>query len=80
MSDVDMTDLGGSPPTAPQEAAPPAPPMPVVQLFAPRSPDDFDVVIDNVIVGRHSDPEVRTAIVATNTPLLEQVKAALAPI
>lgn len=62
------------------KALPPADALPVVNLQAARAPDEFDVILDNVIVGRHSDKETRDAIAATNKPLLEHVKSALAPI
>ena len=70
------------PPVAPpvEQAAPPADPLPVIVLQQARVPDEHDVVLDNVIVGRHSDKEMRDAMAATNAPLLEQVKNALAPI
>lgn len=82
MSDVDITDGAlAKPPEPPVQEVVSAPGlMPVVTLHAARAPDANDVVLDNVIVGRHSEKEVRDAIAATNTPLMEQVKAAIAPI
>lgn len=70
-----------APPVAPpvEQAIPTPEPLPVVILQAARVPDQNDVVLDNVIVGRHSDADMRDAIAASNTPLLERVKEALAP-
>lgn len=80
-ADVADVDTGNKTPTPPvEQAAPPADALPVVNLQAARAPDEFDVILDNVIVGRHSDKETRDAIAATNKPLLEHVKSALAPI
>lgn len=62
-----------------EQAIPTPDPLPVIILQAARVPDQNDVVLDNVIVGRHSDADMRDAIAASNAPLLERVKEALAP-
>lgn len=80
MSDIlDMTDNPGAAPPVEQTTPTPSV-LPVVVLQQARVPDGDDVVLDNVIVGRHSEEAMRDAIAATNKPLLEQVKNALAPI